>query len=829
MAAGRRVQRALSRYHEKRRFDDTPEPKGGAEASVAPGLYVIQKHAATRLHYDFRLELDGVLLSWAVTRGPSFDPREKRLAVRVEDHPVEYGDFEGTIPEGNYGAGTVMLWDRGTWTPVGDPHDGLARGKLEFGLDGEKLKGRWALVRLRTDERRENWLLIKERDAFARDEGDVLDEAPRSVASAREMDEIAVGSKKTRRTTKAPRAKAKGTLPAFVAPALATLVDEPPLGRDWLFEVKFDGYRAEVAASGEHVRVHTRAGHDWTERFPDVAEGARALGLDRALMDGEIVVLDEAGRSDFGLLQKAMKDDLGGFVYFAFDLLALGGEDLSGLPLAERKARLKALLGPGARKGPIFYSEHVARDGRRMLDEMCRRGLEGIIAKRAAAPYRGGRMGNWLKVKCGQAQEFVIVGWRPSTKKDRAFSSILLGLHEKGRLRYAGRVGSGFDGETLDRLSRLFRARAVRTPPVEAPRDVLRDARWVRPDLVAEIAIGGMTRDGLVRQGRFKGLREDKPPSEVKPEKPRKVSEMAKAGTSDEAKVMGVRLTHPDKVLYPDQGVTKLDLALYLEAAAPLIMPHLGNHFVSLVRCPDGRRKQCFFQRHAGAGLTEFWRTKELPDDDRHEAYLYTKDARALILAAQMGALEFHVWGASVDDVERPDRIVLDLDPDPAVPFEEVRKAAADLRDVLKAVGLESYPMLTGGKGVHVIVPLRRRRNWPAVKGFAAAIAARLEAEDPARFVANMSKAKRKGRIFVDYLRNELFASAVAPYSPRARDRAPVAWPLTWEELAKAPSADMMTLERAVDALDRRDPWPGYFTERQELTKAALAAFGVEA
>lgn len=838
---------SLEIYRRKRRFDETPEPPG-RRAKRQGRLYVIQKHAARRLHYDFRLELDGVLKSWAVTRGPSLDPAQKRLAVRTEDHPVDYGAFEGIIPEGHYGAGTVMLWDRGSWEPVGDPHEGLKRGKLAFRLYGERLRGRWALVRFRgqKQEKRENWLLIKELDDEVDRDGDVLETYGTSVTSGRDLEGIAAGPKIWRskaegekktgnggatpakgRRRAAPRRARK--LPAFVAPELATLVDAAPEGGDWIFEMKFDGYRVLTAAAGEAVRINTRNGHDWTARFPAIAEAAAGLGLDGALIDGEVVVLDAKGRSDFGALQRALKGDGGAMSYFAFDLLAEGGEDLRKLPLAERKKRLQRLLGKGGRAGPIFYADHLEASGARMLRELCGKGFEGIIAKRGDAPYRSGRGRDWLKVKCGHEQEFVIAGWSPSTR-NRPFSSLVLALRDGGELRYAGRVGAGFGDSELVELAARFAKLKRKTPAIsgEIPPSIRRKIRWMEPELVAEIAFAGFTRDGLVRQGRFLGLRQDKPARAVVRERAVPVQETTMKDDAKANSVAGVRLTHPDKVLFADQGLTKRDLATYLERVAPVMLPEVGDRLVSLVRCPEGRGKQCFFQRHAGAGLTDMFQGLEVEQKGgRREEYLYLSGARELVSAAQIGVLEIHIWGSRVDDIERPDRLVFDLDPGEGVAFAAVKQAATDMRDTLDALGLASVPLLTGGKGIHVVVPIVRRHAWPVVKAACRALAERLAEAAPDRFVATMAKAKRHGRIFIDYLRNERGSTAIAPFSPRARAGAPVSWPVSWKDLAGVEAANAVTVGDVLSGARKPAAWSGY-PSRQHLKAEALRALGVE-
>ena len=864
---------SLDLYRSKRRFDRTPEPSGDAQAE--PGWrYAIQKHDATRLHYDLRLELDGVLLSWAVTRGPSRDPAEKRLAVRTEDHPVDYAEFEGVIPDG-YGAGTVMLWDKGSWEPVGDPHEGLKAGKLAFHVHGERLQGRWALVRMkpRAKETRENWLLIKEKDDEVSRRGDVLKRFSKSVSSGRTMRQIEKGA------APAERQKARAGAPGFVEPMLATLAEDVPQGDDWLFEVKFDGYRAQLAAAGEEVRIFTRNGLDWTERFAALAEAAKKFKLDGCLIDGEIVALDENGVSDFGALQNAL--DAGRsrqLKLFAFDLLIDGGEDIRRLPLDERKARLKQRL--RFSKGPVFYADDF-EDGRRGLEELSKAGFEGVVAKRRSAPYRAGRGKSWLKIKTGHRQEFVIVGASPSDK-DRPFASLLLGLNDGKTLRYAGRVGSGFGEAEFERLTRAFATRWRETPPVAEPPDgpIGRKARWLKPDLVAEVEFAGFTRDGQVRHGRFVGLRGDKPAREVSreqepprrlrppppcgegkggggsgnraparrkatsptsprseppppPAPPRKgegrrAAAAKSAGGSKVSETLPaphVRITHPERQLYP--GVTKLDVAAYLEAVAPRMLPYAKGRALSLVRCPEGIDGERFFQKHSHSGLPEAVRRRTI-EDGKGEPFeaLYVDAADGIASTAQVSALEIHINGARIDRPDLPDRIVFDLDPDEAVAFPAVREAAFELRSALEALELESFALLTGGKGVHVVAPIARRRGWDEVGGFAKALAERFVEAEPKRFVATMTKAKRKGKIFIDHFRNGRAASAIAPLSLRARPGAPVAAPVSWDELRKTKAADAFTIADAA-MLSKRDFWGDYEkTARQQLTARALKALG---
>jgi bifunctional non-homologous end joining protein LigD len=810
---------ALSRYRAKRRFDETPEPAGGKSAAKPKkegGLYIIQKHDATRLHYDFRLELDGVLLSWAVTRGPSYNTKDRRLAVRTEDHPLDYAAFEGTIPQGNYGGGTVMLWDKGTWVPQDDAKEGLKQGKLALVLSGERLRGKWALVRMkpREQEKNENWLLIKENDEFANTREHLLEDETTSVVSGRQMEQIAAGPQ----VWTASREDAAG-LPKFCEPMLATLVEYAPEGTDWLFEIKYDGYRALIAADGGQVEVYTRSGLDWTAKFPQVVKAVAAKKFRGVLIDAEICVLDARGRSDFGALVTALESQHGNMTALAFDLLFADGKDLRGEALTARKARLKKLLGKSRKDAILVYSEAfaaTAKDtGKKLLAAACANNLEGIIAKKTDAPYRAGRHGAWLKVKCGKDQEFVIVGFAAS-ETARAFSSILVAAREDGVLRYAGRVGSGFSDQTLKRLGGLRDRLQVKTPAVEVPAPLRKGVTWVKPELVAQIEFAGWTPENRVRHGRFAGLREDKKPASVVMEKPAKPKAAPRA-----------TVTHGEKMMFAAAHVSKQDLADYVAAASTAMLPYARNRFISLVRAPGGVEQKHFFQRHPAAGFGEAWLQRVIKTSSGEESYIYFEKPEALAAAVQMGAVEFHIWGAHVDDLERPDRIVFDLDPDPAVAFGAVKAAAKRVRDVLDALGLQSFALLSGGKGLHVVAPLTPRQDWPTIKKFSAQVAARMAADAPKDFVATMTKAKRTGKIFIDHFRNERGSTAIAPYSPRARETAAVAWPVTWAALEDVRAADEMTISRALAALAKgENGWAGYETARQSLSKAALKAVG---
>ncbi len=814
----------LERYNAKRDFAKTAEPAG----TLAPGhgnSFMVQKHDATRLHWDFRLEVDGVLKSWAVTRGPSLDPDEKRLAVRTEDHPLSYATFEGTIPKGEYGGGTVMLWDRGTWAPIaGKSAKDIDEGHLHFTLDGERMKGEWLLIRLkpRAKEKRENWLLRKIDDAHAGGTDTLVEEALTSVATGRTMAEIAAGkpvkkaagkaaaAQPKRRKAAAPRKRGPAkALPAFREPQLCTLVDSVPAGTGWLHEVKYDGYRALIAIGGDAkaslAKVYTRSGLDWTDKFAAIAEAAAALPVASALIDGEIVAFKD-GHPDFSTLKDAIGSG-GDMTLFAFDLLELDGEDLSGLGTVERKDRLRAIVKNGER---IQFAEHVLGSGEELFEAMCREGLEGVVSKRADAPYAGARNRTWLKAKCIQRQEFVIVGWTPSDKS-RGFRSLLLGLREGDGFRYAGKVGTGFNQDLMDDLSARMAELAVAKPSVDAAslkthKAALRGAQWITPELVAEIAYAEVTPDKVLRHSSFVGLRGDKAAADV-------VAEVAEPAPA--APEVHVKISSGDRVIFPESNVTKGELADYYAAVSPIMLPWAGRRPVSLVRCPQGRAKACFFQKHDAGSFGEHVHHVDVREKDGStEPYLYVDDADGLVACVQMGTIEFHGWGSRIDALEKPDRLVIDLDPDEGLDFADTKRAAEHVSAQLAELGLVSFPLLSGGKGVHVVVPLSPQAEWPAVKDFADRFARALAGAEPDRFVAVMTKAKRKGKIFIDYLRNQRGSTAIMPYSARARAGAPVAAPVSWTELRDIDTAAHWGVRDAAELLDR-------------ATSRALAGWGV--
>jgi bifunctional non-homologous end joining protein LigD len=897
----------LQVYHRKRKFDVTPEPRG-RQARGKGNQYVIQKHAARRLHYDLRLELDGVMKSWAVTKGPSLVPGEKRLAVQVEDHPIEYNTFEGTIPQGEYGGGAVMIWDRGRWYPEGDPHQGLKKGRLTFKLEGEKLDGTWHLVRMRgrPNEKKASWLLIKARDEAARDakDPDILEEMAESVVSGRSIEEIAQGKGKKRvwhsnrsvkdnvkaaatrrnsgaspaarrKSARSPsrasvRKKAKsktktkesrsagGPLPDFVSPSLATLRTAAPSGAGWVHEIKFDGYRIQARLDRGEVRLLTRKGLDWSGKFPNVAAAVAKLPAETALIDGEIVVEDERGLSNFSMLQVALKEGRrDAFVYYVFDLLHLDGRDLRELPLIERKAELKRLIDAAKAAGnTIRYSEHFDEDGALVLQQACRMTLEGIVSKRADAPYRSGRVETFIKTKCSNAQEFVVGGYSPSTAMPRAIGALAVGYYDKGRLTYAGRIGTGYSHAVAKDLWKRLHALEIDKPPFDQiPRAEARrrDVNWVEPKMVIESQFRGWTHDGLVRQAAFKGVREDKPAKEVVRELPAVLDKPAKTPddraqaakvAAEATKIMAkkskakaaaggrqraakpvsgkpgkesdVRFTHPDRVYWVDVGVTKQDLAEYYRSVWEWMAPHVVDRPLALVRCPEGTKGECFFQKHASAGLTE--KNLRTVIDSKKRQIIAIEDLDGLLSLVQAGVLEVHVRGSLIDRLNRCDRIVFDIDPGEEVGWPAVVAAARDVRERLAAIKLESFVKLSGGKGLHVVLPVEGA-DWDTTKTFAQAVALAMTADAPDRYVAKMTKSLRLGKIFIDYLRNTVEATSVAAYSTRAREGAPVSVPVTWEELGRTKAGNQYTvlnLGRRLAGL-KRDPWHDIARVKQKL------------
>ncbi|HEX3661015.1 MAG TPA: DNA ligase D [Acidobacteriaceae bacterium] len=925
------VDQQLDRYRAMRDFAMTAEPSGSSAAKPRSGEdlpFVVQKHAATRLHYDFRLGWRGVLKSWAVTKGPSYVVNDKRLAVEVEDHPIEYGGFEGAIPKGQYGGGTVMVWDQGTWEPVTPVDEGLAKGHIKFILHGKKLKGHWALIRMKGDrfgeKGKNNWLLIKEHDEHERsaEAPAITEEAPDSAVTGRSMDQIAAAedhvwnsnkpekppanrSRLTRRDLaskaqltaralppEAPRRVAppdrssalrdapKEKMPGFLGPELATSVAEPPEGNDWLHELKLDGYRIQIHvdehAGKRRARLFTRKGLDWTHRMPAVAAAAAQLPVHAVVLDGEVVVLDEKGRTNFADLQAAFDENAPHpLTYFAFDLLHLDGHNLRPLALERRKAVLEGLLQErGAESDPeqiLRYSSHVRARGREMFRKACEMGVEGIVSKLASAPYRAERSRVWLKSKCVLQQEFVVGGFTELSNGSRGIGSLLLGYYKGDKLIYAGRTGTGFTRKTHELLrDRLDPLQQSATPFDHPPAEAKKDAIRVKPTTVVEVRFATWTSDNLVRQAAFLGLREDKKPKDVaretagpvpkagrrepstendasdesKPAAPRqrggrsdhhpspagsasRVTPRSSAGRKDRAEVAGVSISHPDKVLDEQSGITKLQLAEYYAAVADHVLPHIAHRPLSIVRCPEGSGKPCFFQKHIGMGVPRGIDSVPVvaKGGGAAEQYLTLSSVEGLVGLAQLGVLEIHPWGSRNETLEKPDRLIIDLDPDEQLARERLVESAIEVRGLMKQLGLESFVKSTGGKGLHVVAPVAPEHEWPEFKEFAHNFVLMMERAKPKLYLTKMTKAARTGRIFLDYLRNERGATAVAPWSPRARIGVRVAVPLTWAELERT-DPRQFSVATFSDWRSRlkRDPWLKMDAVHQKLTDRAIAA-----
>ncbi len=903
------AQGQLAEYRRKRDFQKTAEPSGETAVAPAPhARFVIQKHDATRLHYDFRLEVDGVLKSWAVTKGPSLDPADKRLSVEVEDHPLDYGDFEGTIPQGQYGGGTVQLWDRGYWAPepgFEDVGKALKKGELKFVLEGERLHGSWVLVRMNWDRnakdgkgKRSNWLLIKHKDEAARPgEGAAILEEDASIASGRTMADIAAGKGKgpspfilkakgkgdavwTSRTkaerealqkealeartfaspspassrTSAKRAdagptperRAKGKKPAvmpdFIEPQLCKSLDRPPQGPGWAHEIKFDGYRVQLRVEDGRATLRTRKGLDWTEKFSAIAEAA--ADLPDSILDGEVVALDSAGQPDFAGLQAALSEgDSSDLIFFAFDLLAENGEDLRDLPLRERKARLRAMM--GADEARLRFVDHFETAGDAVLLSACKLELEGIISKRLDAPYRSGRSDTWAKAKCRAGHEVVLGGW---TTTGSAFRSLIAGVYRDGKLVHVGRIGTGFGRDKVAKLLPRLKALESDKSPFEgkgAPRKAA-NMHWLKPELVAEIGYAGFTADGSIRQASFKGLREDKPAAEVEAEVPapaesaelaeptpkaaKAKAAAAKPSTISTAKedsvVLGVTISKPDKPLWPDVDgapATKIDLARYMAAVGEWMLPHIKGRPASIIRVPDGVGGETFFQRHAMRGMSSLIEQVSVRGD--RQPYIQFDRVEALIAAAQIAAIEIHPWNCQPNAPEVAGRLVFDLDPAPGVTFEDVIDGAREIRDRLEELGLASFCKTTGGKGLHVVTPLSDKVPWDAAKAFAREVCARMAADAPDKYLITMSKKAREGRIFLDYLRNDRTSTAVAPLSARARPGGTVSMPLNWTQVKAGLDPTKYTIRTVPGLIAKSTAWDGYFDAAKPL-KAAIKRLG---
>jgi bifunctional non-homologous end joining protein LigD len=873
----------LTEYKRKRNFRRTPEPAGNGKPR-RKNLYVIQKHDASRLHYDFRLELDGTLKSWAVPKGPSLDPSVKSLAVQVEDHPLSYADFEGIIPEGEYGGGTVMVWDQGTWDPEGDASQGYKRGKLSFVLHGEKLKGKWSLVQMggRAGDGGKNWLLIKADDRSASKTKDIRKTKPKSVLSGRELDEIAEAqdrvwgkdgaskngkavvkhSKSISTRSRAPsnskparKRKRKSNLDAKkiaalagklpnarkraprqeFKPQLATLGTAVPPGDGWLHEMKFDGYRLLAFCANGKVRLITRNGNDWTKKFPSITDELASLPLATGIMDGEVVYLNKKGISNFQMLQNMLKrgnDD--SVCLYLFDLPFCGAFDLTETPLINRKELLSEILlsANSNNDSRVRYSDHIVGQGTEVLANACHMGLEGVVSKRVDGPYIRSRDPSWAKTKCLQRQEFVIGGFTKPTGSRVGFGALMLGYYDKGKLVYAGRVGTGFDTASLRQIHRELKKLKNTESPFDSSLTSAqsRGVIWVKPKLVGEVEFTEWTNEGLLRHPSFQGLREDKPAKQIIRERAVPVSKLAKSAAKGNrhsepeasdgtVEVAGVSITHPDRVLYPEQGLTKLGLAEYYEAISEWILPYVANRPLTLVRCPQGHKRHCFFQKHLSDAMPDTLRGVMIKEKEEEGEYVVLDDLAGLISLVQLGVLEVHPWGAKADAVESPDQIVFDLDPGPGVPWQTMIEAGRAVRDRIAQHKLKSFVRTSGGKGLHIVIPLKPASTWDSIKEFAKEIAHEMQHDDPGLYIAKSTKAKRNRRIFVDYLRNSRGATSVASYSTRARQGAPVAVPLRWEELGKLESADQYTVANVVKRLSalRKDPWDGFFRIKQTV------------
>ncbi len=786
----------LATYKAKRDFDKTPEPNKSRLDKAAwkstAATFVIQKHFARRLHFDLRLEIDGVLASWAVAKGPSLDPSQRRLAIRTEDHPLAYAQFQGDIPAGEYGAGSVEIWDQGTYEMIGDssPGDALAAGQLKFMLKGERLTGGYALIRTAPEKGRERWLLIKERDGYV---DDAFDPASTWVGPL-DSEPVPVGE------------AGDGPRPHFRKPQLATDVDRPPEGENWIHEIKYDGFRLQAVRDGHRINLYTRRGRDWTAKLPHIRDAIRQLPRQRIVLDGEIVVFDDNGNTNFAALQAALGGTVAPIQYVVFDCLQLGRRDLAARAWRVRNGELSALL--AATRPPLRYAESVAGNGPDVFEAAHRLGAEGIISKHVDRPWKSGRNRHWLKCKVKRRKTLLVGGYR--TSKARPFASLLVGEKVERELIYRGRVGIGFSDKQLVALRKRLDALATTSPAFRrVPDEARRNVVWLEPSLAVDVTYSEQTSEGHLRHGKFLGIAATKASDKT----PRDKS----LARGPNAETSGIKLTNTDKLLYRDAGYTKGDLLDYYEAAAPLLLPYIRDRFVSLVRAPNGALDRKFFQRHDFAGRPDAIEIETR--EGRHKRYLTINTVEGLRAAAQFAVLEIHPWGAKRQTPDFPDRLIFDLDPDEGLPFKTVKSAARLVRDVLSAGGLESFALLTGGKGVHVVAPLDETANWDRVTGFAKTLAQRLAKAKPDMFVASQAKSKRRGRIYLDWQRNKPSSTAIAPWSPRARPGAPVACPVSWEELGRAAAADAYDLDRARRRLSAlgSDPWAGYTTCRQTV------------
>jgi len=813
----------LNEYNQKRNFARTLEPVGITEIAQEGLRYVVQHHLARRDHYDFRLEWEGALLSWAVPKGPSYDTRDKRLAIQVEEHPLEYRNFEGTIPKGQYGGGVVMLWDEGCWEPKGDVTDGLRAGVLKFVLKGRRLKGKWALVRLKRQagEKQDNWLLLKEKDEYAKT-ADGISEFTTSIRTGRTMTEIQEGEEE----------RIKGNPFSSTVVQLAQLVHTVPKGEDWLYELKYDGYRILAYIEGKSVRLITRNGHDYTKWFQDVVSSLAEWAVGRAMiLDGEMTITDAAGKTDFQALQNYLKNTQSkNLTYIVFDLLALDGADLRGHRLIDRKEILEALLKDAPEN--LHYSRHVRGNGKESFRAACEADMEGIIGKKADSVYSGARNGDWIKLKCDKRQEFVIGGYKLSDKKTSGVSSLLLGTYEDGELVYAGRAGTGLREADVKELEEKFASLERRESPFQlAPKPRSNEKiTWLEPKLVAEIKFAEWTEDNLLRQASFKGLRKDKDPGDIRKEKADEDRADEKIQSTSGVKenesvvevntnciiIEGIKISNPDKVIFADPEITKEDVIRYYAQVAERMLPYVSRRVLSIVRCPKGVAQTCFYKKHPGPGSTGIVTIPISTGGGKIEYYFYIENPAGLIAEAQMGTLEFHIWGSRVDELEKPDMMVFDLDPDEGMDLSRVRQGVRDVRNILDELSLNSYLKTSGGKGYHVVVPLKPAAIWDGFYNFARGVAEVMEQKWPDRYTSNVRKAKRSNKIFIDWIRNGRGATSIAPYSLRARNGAGVSMPIAWDELDTV-APDGINMAEALRRIDGNDPWNDFFLNNQRL------------
>ncbi len=802
---------SLNEYHQKRNFERTLEPEGETADSKEALRFVVQHHLARREHYDLRLEWKGVLISFAVPKGPSYHTRDKRLAVHVEDHPLEYRNFEGTIPKGEYGGGIVMLWDEGDWEPSGNVEEGLREGQLKFILKGKRLKGKWALVKLKSkeDDTKDNWLLLKEKDEYVKEE-DGISEFTTSIRTGRTMEQIEVGEEE----------KFMRNPFANTPVQLAKLMKSVPEEEDWLYELKYDGYRIIAYVEGNNARLMTRNTNDYTGRFPEIAAALIELAGARAMvLDGEIVITDETGKTDFQALQNYRKNPKGKHLtYIIFDLLALDGVDLRQSRLLDRKDQLEELLKNAPLK--LYYSRYVRGNGSAGFRAACEAGMEGIVGKKVDSVYSGTRNGDWIKLKCDKRQEFVIGGYTLSDRKLRGVSSLLLGVYEGEELVYTGRAGSGFGEDQLNMLEEKFRDLAHPDPPFLHPPKARpgEQITWLMPKLVAEIKFAEWTRENHLRQASFKGLRTDKDPGDIKREKEEDESEEERPMEENTKSLIieGIKITNPNKIVFDDSGITKEEVIRYYEKISKRMLPYVSNRVLSIVRCPKGVSQTCFFKKHPGAGAKGIVTIPVITEGKETEEYFYIEALTGLIWEAQMGTLEFHIWGSKVEALEHPDLMVFDLDPDEGMELSRVRQGVRDVRDILNRLSLTSYLKTSGGKGYHVVVPLKPNVSWDTFHDFARRVAQVMEQQWPDRYTSNVRKSKRSDKIFIDWIRNGRGATSIAPYSIRARKGARVSMPIAWEELDYI-APDGIGMKDAILRMEKDDPWKDFFQNDQML------------